>query len=76
MTNSDPFKVERDDHIAWLTLNRPEKRNEHGDVRAESALRLDQSVTLVAQAKISQIRCAWYFAPCHRSENRRKKRYS
>ncbi len=26
-SNSNPFKVEKDGHIAWLILNRPEKRN-------------------------------------------------
>ena len=30
MSESDQFKVEHDDHIAWLTLNRPEKRNVMG----------------------------------------------
>jgi enoyl-CoA hydratase/carnithine racemase len=27
MNNTGPFRVDREDHIAWLTLNRPEKRN-------------------------------------------------
>ena len=27
MNNSSPFKVEKDGHIAWLILNRPDKRN-------------------------------------------------
>jgi enoyl-CoA hydratase len=27
MTEETPFAVQMDDHIAWLTLNRPEKRN-------------------------------------------------
>ncbi|MBW2169297.1 MAG: enoyl-CoA hydratase/isomerase family protein, partial [Deltaproteobacteria bacterium] len=27
MSNDNPFKVEKDGHIAWLILNRPEKRN-------------------------------------------------
>jgi enoyl-CoA hydratase len=27
MSNNSPFKVEKDGYIAWLTLNRPEKRN-------------------------------------------------
>ena len=27
MSESSPLKVERDGHVAWLTLNRPEKRN-------------------------------------------------
>jgi enoyl-CoA hydratase len=30
MSNSDHFKVEREEHIAWLTLNRPAKRNVMG----------------------------------------------
>ena len=30
MSESDQFKVEHDDHIAWLTLNRPAKRNVMG----------------------------------------------
>jgi len=30
MSESDQFKVEHDNHIAWLTLNRPEKRNVMG----------------------------------------------
>jgi enoyl-CoA hydratase/carnithine racemase len=30
MSESDQFKVEHEDHIAWLTLNRPEKRNVMG----------------------------------------------
>ena len=27
MSEKNPFKVEQDGHIAWLTLNRPDKRN-------------------------------------------------
>jgi enoyl-CoA hydratase/carnithine racemase len=27
MGEKDPFTVEREEHVAWLTLNRPEKRN-------------------------------------------------
>ena len=27
MSAKDPFKVEQDGHIAWLTLNRPDNRN-------------------------------------------------
>jgi enoyl-CoA hydratase/carnithine racemase len=27
MSEKDPFKVELDEHIAWLTLNRPDNRN-------------------------------------------------
>jgi len=27
MSDNTPFKVEKDGHVAWLTLNRPEKRN-------------------------------------------------
>jgi len=27
MSSNSPFKIEKDDHIAWLILNRPEKRN-------------------------------------------------
>jgi len=27
MSEKDPFKVEQDGHIAWLTLNRPDSRN-------------------------------------------------
>jgi len=27
MTEQDPIKIEYDNHVAWLTLNRPEKRN-------------------------------------------------
>ncbi len=27
MSENDPFKIEIKDHIAWLTMNRPEKRN-------------------------------------------------
>jgi len=30
MNESDQFKVEHEDHIAWLILNRPEKRNVMG----------------------------------------------
>jgi enoyl-CoA hydratase/carnithine racemase len=30
MSNTDQFKVEYEDNIAWLTLNRPEKRNVMG----------------------------------------------
>ena len=30
MSNSDHFKADVEDHIAWLTLNRPEKRNVMG----------------------------------------------
>ena len=30
MSDSDQFKVEHKAHIAWLTLNRPEKRNVMG----------------------------------------------
>jgi enoyl-CoA hydratase/carnithine racemase len=31
MTKTDNFKVEQEEHIAWLTLNRPEKRNAMGE---------------------------------------------
>ena len=30
MSRSDQFKAKQEDHIAWLTLNRPEKRNVMG----------------------------------------------
>jgi enoyl-CoA hydratase len=30
MSESDQFKVEREEHVAWLTLNRPAKRNVMG----------------------------------------------
>jgi len=30
MSEKDPFKVELDGHIAWLTLNRPDQRNVMG----------------------------------------------
>ncbi|MGO9139455.1 MAG: crotonase/enoyl-CoA hydratase family protein [Syntrophales bacterium] len=30
MNGNDPFRIEKDDHIAWLILNRPEKRNTMG----------------------------------------------
>jgi enoyl-CoA hydratase/carnithine racemase len=30
MSTNDPFKIEKDGHIAWLILNRPEKRNTMG----------------------------------------------
>ncbi|MDQ1331199.1 MAG: enoyl-CoA hydratase, partial [Thermodesulfobacteriota bacterium] len=30
MNNDDPFKIKRDAHIVWLTLNRPEKLNAMG----------------------------------------------
>jgi len=30
MNSKDPFRIERDAHIAWLILNRPEKRNVMG----------------------------------------------
>ena len=30
MIKTDNFKVEQEDHIAWLILNRPEKRNTMG----------------------------------------------
>jgi enoyl-CoA hydratase/carnithine racemase len=30
MSDSDQFKVEHEDHMAWLTLNRPAKRNVMG----------------------------------------------
>jgi len=30
MSEMDPFKVEQDGHIAWLTLNRPDQRNVMG----------------------------------------------
>ncbi len=30
MGEKDPFKVEQDGYVAWLTLNRPEKRNTMG----------------------------------------------
>ena len=32
MSDKDPFKVEQDGHIAWLTLNRPDNRNAMGFV--------------------------------------------
>jgi enoyl-CoA hydratase len=31
MTETENFKLEKEDHIAWLTLNRPEKRNTMGE---------------------------------------------
>ena len=31
MKNTDNFKVEHEEHIAWVTLNRPEKRNTMGE---------------------------------------------
>ena len=30
MTETDNFKIEQKDHVAWLTLNRPDKRNTMG----------------------------------------------
>jgi enoyl-CoA hydratase len=30
MSETDQFKIEQEEHIAWLTLNRPEKRNVMG----------------------------------------------
>lgn len=30
MNGKDPFRIEKDGHIAWLILNRPEKRNTMG----------------------------------------------
>ncbi len=45
----------------------------NGDVRAEIALAVDQFVTINAYAAISQIRCARYFASCHRAGYRTKK---
>jgi enoyl-CoA hydratase len=30
MSESDQFKIEQDEHVAWLTLNRPAKRNVMG----------------------------------------------
>ena len=30
MSDSDQFKVRQEEHVAWLTLNRPEKRNVMG----------------------------------------------
>ena len=30
MNSNDPFRVEKEGHIAWLILNRPEKRNTMG----------------------------------------------
>ena len=30
MTKTSNFKIETDNHIAWLTLNRPQKRNVMG----------------------------------------------
>ncbi|UCF94556.1 MAG: crotonase/enoyl-CoA hydratase family protein [Desulfobacterales bacterium] len=30
MEKTDPFKIEREAHLVWLTLNRPEKRNAMG----------------------------------------------
>lgn len=30
MSEKDPFKVEQDEHIAWLTLNRPDNRSAMG----------------------------------------------
>jgi len=32
MGGNGPFKVEKDGHIAWLTLSRPEKRNAMGSI--------------------------------------------
>ena len=46
MSTSDQFKVEHEDHIAWLILNRPEKRNVMGasffKEMSEHLERLDQ----------------------------------
>ena len=46
MSASDQFKVEHEDHIAWLILNRPEKRNVMGasffKEMSEHLERLDQ----------------------------------
>ena len=30
MNSNDPFRVEKEGHIAWLILDRPEKRNTMG----------------------------------------------
>jgi enoyl-CoA hydratase len=30
MEKKDPFRVEREGHVAWLVLDRPEKRNSMG----------------------------------------------
>lgn len=46
MSESDQFKLEHEDHIAWLTLNRPAKRNVMGsaffDELSEHLAKLDQ----------------------------------
>jgi len=48
-------------------------KGDKGDVRAESALSNNQFMTIIGHAKISQIRCARYFAPCHRTGDRAEK---
>ena len=46
MSDSDQFKVEHEDHVAWLTLNRPAKRNVMGSAffeeLSEHLAKLDQ----------------------------------
>ena len=39
MSEKDPFKVEQDGHIAWLTLNRPDGRNAMGFIFSEELAR-------------------------------------
>ena len=39
MTENPPFRVEKDGHVAWLILNRPEKRNAMDMVFFEELLR-------------------------------------
>jgi len=38
-SNNNPFKVEKDGHIGWLILNRPEKRNTMNDAFFEGLTR-------------------------------------
>jgi enoyl-CoA hydratase/carnithine racemase len=40
MGNNDPFKVEKEGYITWLTLNRPEKRNTMNHAFFEGLIRL------------------------------------
>lgn len=53
MTNENPVKIHIEDRIAWVTLNRPEKRNAinpgivYGMVEALDALEVDDNVGVV-----------------------------
>ena len=40
MNDSSPFKVEKEGHIAWLILDRPEKRNTMNDAFFDGLTRL------------------------------------